>query len=35
MIIGRVVEMSAPEWHTGSPLLYFKGGYRHLRELAG
>ena len=35
VIIGRVVEMSAPEWHTGSPLLYFKGGYRHLQELAG
>ncbi|RKT35792.1 flavin reductase (DIM6/NTAB) family NADH-FMN oxidoreductase RutF [Microbacterium sp. AG1240] len=35
VIIGRVVEMSSPEWHTGSPLLYFKGGYRHLQELAG
>ena len=32
IVIGKVVEMSAPEWHTREPLLYFKGSYRHLRE---
>ncbi|MCU1513677.1 MAG: flavin reductase [Microbacteriaceae bacterium] len=33
IVIGRVNEMSLPEWHTGQPLLYFKGKYRHLREI--
>jgi 3-hydroxy-9,10-secoandrosta-1,3,5(10)-triene-9,17-dione monooxygenase reductase component len=33
IVIGRVNEMSTPEWHTGHPLLYFKGQYRHLLEL--
>ena len=30
IVIGRVNEMSTPEWHNGHPLLYFKGQYRHL-----
>ena len=33
LVIGRVREMSPPQWHTRDPLLYFKGQYRHLREL--
>ena len=35
IVIGRVVEMSPAEWHERDtePLLYFKGAYRHLREL--
>lgn len=33
IVIGRVKEMSTPEWHSGDPLLYFKGQYRHLLEL--
>ncbi len=34
IIVGRVVELSPPEWHTREPLLFFKGAYRHLREVA-
>jgi 3-hydroxy-9,10-secoandrosta-1,3,5(10)-triene-9,17-dione monooxygenase reductase component len=33
IVIGKVVEMSPVEWHTREPLLYFKGAYRHLREI--
>ncbi|WES62829.1 flavin reductase family protein [Microbacter sp. GSS18] len=33
IVIGKVVEMSPVEWHTREPLLYFKGGYRHLRSV--
>lgn len=33
IVIGRVVEMSPAEWHSREPLLYFKGAYRHLREI--
>ncbi|PPF78257.1 flavin reductase [Subtercola sp. Z020] len=33
IVIGRVNEMSSADWHTRQPLLYFKGQYRHLREL--
>ena len=35
LVIGKVVEMSPAEWHERNtePLLYFKGAYRHLREL--
>ncbi|WP_396667682.1 flavin reductase family protein [Microbacterium sp. R86528] len=32
VIIGRVRELSPPEWHRSEPLLFFKGAYRHLRE---
>lgn len=35
IVIGRVVAMSSPEWHRDEPLLYFKGAYRHLREVGG
>ncbi|MET4639988.1 flavin reductase family protein [Mycetocola sp. 2940] len=35
IVIGRVHQMSPPEWHTADPLLYFKGQYRHLRDLEG
>lgn len=31
IVVGKVLEMSPPEWHTGEPLLYFRGQYRHLR----
>lgn len=34
IVVGRVREMSPPEWHTREPLLYFKGTYRHLGEIA-
>lgn len=33
VVIGRVSEMSSAEWHSGEPLLYFKGQYRHLRAV--
>jgi 3-hydroxy-9,10-secoandrosta-1,3,5(10)-triene-9,17-dione monooxygenase reductase component len=33
IVIGRVTEMSPSEWHKHEPLLYFKGQYRHLRDL--
>lgn len=32
IVLGRVNEMSPPEWHKHLPLLYFKGQYRHLVE---
>lgn len=34
IVIGRVKEMSPASWHKEEPLLYFKGQYRHLREVA-
>jgi 3-hydroxy-9,10-secoandrosta-1,3,5(10)-triene-9,17-dione monooxygenase reductase component len=34
IVIGRVREMSPAEWHRSEPLLFFKGAYRHLRDLA-
>jgi 3-hydroxy-9,10-secoandrosta-1,3,5(10)-triene-9,17-dione monooxygenase reductase component len=34
IVIGRVKETSPAEWHRHEPLLFFKGAYRHLRELA-
>ena len=33
IVIGSVVGMSPAEWHREEPLLYFKGSYRHLRDL--
>ena len=33
IVIGKVVAMSPPEWHRHEPLLFFKGSYRHLRDL--
>jgi flavin reductase (DIM6/NTAB) family NADH-FMN oxidoreductase RutF len=33
IVIGRVDGMSPAEWHRHEPLLFFKGKYRHLREL--
>jgi 3-hydroxy-9,10-secoandrosta-1,3,5(10)-triene-9,17-dione monooxygenase reductase component len=33
IVIGKVNAMSPVDWHSGSPLLYFKGQYRHLRDL--
>jgi 3-hydroxy-9,10-secoandrosta-1,3,5(10)-triene-9,17-dione monooxygenase reductase component len=35
IVIGRVNEMNPAEWHRHEPLLFFKGAYRHLRDLAG
>ena len=35
IVIGRVNEMSPASWHKHDPLLYFKGKYRHLREVEG
>jgi 3-hydroxy-9,10-secoandrosta-1,3,5(10)-triene-9,17-dione monooxygenase reductase component len=32
VVIGRVKELSSPEWHRSEPLLFFKGSYRHLRD---
>ncbi|KPF70835.1 flavin reductase [Bosea sp. AAP35] len=33
IIIGKVTTMSPADWHeSGTPLLYFKGTYRHLRH---
>ncbi len=34
IVIGRVNEMSPASWHKEEPLLYFKGQYRHLREVS-
>jgi 3-hydroxy-9,10-secoandrosta-1,3,5(10)-triene-9,17-dione monooxygenase reductase component len=34
IVVGRVREMSPPEWHRHEPLLFFKGAYRHLREVS-
>lgn len=33
IVIGRVRSMSPPDWHSGEPLLYFKGRYRQLQSL--
>lgn len=33
IVIGRVNELNPEEWHRHDPLLFFKGAYRHLREL--
>jgi 3-hydroxy-9,10-secoandrosta-1,3,5(10)-triene-9,17-dione monooxygenase reductase component len=33
VVFGHVNEMSPAEWHVGQPLLYFKGQYRHLRDV--
>jgi 3-hydroxy-9,10-secoandrosta-1,3,5(10)-triene-9,17-dione monooxygenase reductase component len=33
IVIGRVKEMSPASWHEKEPLLYYRGQYRHLREL--
>lgn len=33
IVIGLVTEMCPPEWYKEEPLLYFKGQYRHLREV--
>lgn len=35
IVIGQVTEMSPAEWRRHEPLLFFKGAYRHLRDLAG
>ncbi|GAA4776215.1 MULTISPECIES: flavin reductase family protein [Microbacterium] len=33
IVVGRVVELSPEDWHgEGTPLLYFKGEYRHLHR---
>ena len=34
VVLGRVLEMSPPEWHVREPLLYFRGQYRRLRAPA-
>jgi 3-hydroxy-9,10-secoandrosta-1,3,5(10)-triene-9,17-dione monooxygenase reductase component len=33
IVLGEVVEMNPEEWPLGDPLLFFKGRYRHLREI--
>jgi len=33
IVIGAVSELSPQDWHAGDPLLFFKGRYRHLRDL--
>ena len=35
IVIGRVMQVSPPDWHDGArPLLYFNGQYHHLRGVA-
>ena len=34
IVIGRVLETSPARGHRHEPLLFFKGAYRHLRDLA-
>jgi flavin reductase (DIM6/NTAB) family NADH-FMN oxidoreductase RutF len=35
IVIGKVNDMSPPDWHEGGfPLLYFRGQYHHLRSVA-
>jgi flavin reductase (DIM6/NTAB) family NADH-FMN oxidoreductase RutF len=34
IVIGLVKETSSAQWHRHEPLLFFKGAYRHLRDLA-
>lgn len=34
IVIGRVVETSPAHWRRHEPLLFFKGAYRHLRDIA-
>lgn len=33
IVLGKVVELCTEDWHAGEPLVFFKGRYRHLREL--
>ena len=33
IVVGRVLEMSPPDWRRGEPLLYFRGQYRRLHEI--
>jgi 3-hydroxy-9,10-secoandrosta-1,3,5(10)-triene-9,17-dione monooxygenase reductase component len=33
IVLGRVVELSPEGWHDGDPLLFYKGQYRHLRDI--
>lgn len=33
IVVGRVNEISSPEWNKEHPLLFFKGQYRHLVEI--
>lgn len=36
IVIGKVKTMSPADWHeSGTPLLYYKGAYRHLRHDPG
>jgi flavin reductase (DIM6/NTAB) family NADH-FMN oxidoreductase RutF len=35
IVIGQVIEMSPDDRRGEVPLLYFKGRYRHLRDLEG
>ncbi len=34
IVIGKVIELSPAQWARREPLLFFKGAYRHLRDLA-
>ena len=33
IVVGAVTELCPVDWHIGDPLLFFKGQYRHLREV--
>jgi len=33
IVVGSVNELSPADWHSGDPLLFFQGQYRHLREI--
>jgi 3-hydroxy-9,10-secoandrosta-1,3,5(10)-triene-9,17-dione monooxygenase reductase component len=35
IVIGQVLEIGSGNHHAHEPLLYFRGGYRHLDDLAG
>lgn len=35
IVIGRVVEMNPPDWHSGEPLVFYKGRYRSLERREG
>ncbi|WP_434694826.1 flavin reductase family protein [Pseudomonas sp. Z1-14] len=32
IVVGRVTQISPPDWSENEPLLYYKGKYRHLSE---
>lgn len=35
IVVGRVNEVSDQEWHSKTPLVFFRGKYRELKDLSG